>query len=152
MDGTSARPRKARIACRCLGLADFRLRELARTGGLETVAQVTEASGAGGSCETCHPEIEEILAECRGERVDAELRSQNRRTCAAETRARLVEWLEKVAVPCLAELDASLDGFRIEGLAVRLRLGGRADTGVLRLLGDAMRAEVCADLEVEPLR
>lgn len=152
MDETPARPRKARIACRCLGLADFRLRELARSGRLETVGQVSEASGAGAECETCHPEIEEILAECRGERVDAELRSQNRRTCAAETRAQLVEWLEKVAVPCLAEFDASLDGFRIEGLAVRLRLGGRADAGVLRFLADAMRADVCADLEVEPLR
>jgi NifU-like protein len=152
MDGIVTRPSKARIACRCRGLADFRLREIARRDGLESLAQVTRATGAGGSCETCHPEIEEILAECRGERVDAELRGQNRRTCAAETRARLVEWLENVAVPCLAELDASLDGFSIEGLAVRLRLSGGADAEVLRLLADAMRADVCADLEVESLR
>ncbi len=152
MDETPAHPRNSRIACRCLGLTDFRLQERVRSERLETVAQVSEACGAGAECETCHPEIEEILAVCQGERVDAELRSQNRRTCAAETRARVVEWLEKVAVPCLAELDASLDGFRIDGLAVRLRLGGRADAGVLRLLADAMRADVCADLEVEPLR
>ena len=152
MNETPADPSRSRIACRCLGLADFRLREMARSDGLETLSDVARATGAGAECETCHPEIEEILAECRGERVDAELRRQNRRTCAAETRARVVEWLEKVAVPCLEELDASLDGFRIEGLAVRLRLGGRADAGVLRFLADALRADVCPDLEVEPLR
>ncbi len=143
--------RRGRIACRCRGVADFRLREVVTQERLTTLADVRGATGAGVDCETCHPEIEEILAEARGETVDREVRSQNRRTCNAETRARLSEWVEQVAVPCLAEFDVTLDGFSFDGLAVRLRLGRRPDEGILRLLADGLRAEVCPDLEVEPV-
>lgn len=142
--------RRACITCRCRGVADFRLREAVAQQRLDSLAQVVGATGAGVDCETCHPEIEEILAEARGERVDREVRSQNRRTCNAETRARLSEWIERVAVPCLAEFDLSVDGFSFDGLAVRLRLGGRPSEGILRLLSEGLRAEICSDLEVEP--
>jgi len=152
MDASNDWRSKARIACRCTGLSDFRLREAVRHRGLRCLSDVTAATGAGGSCETCHPEIDEVLAEMRGERVDPEVRRQNRDMCAAETRARLLDWLEKVAIPCLEELGTTLDGFRIDGLALQLRLGGRADPGVLHLLGESVRADVCPDLEVEPLR
>jgi bacterioferritin-associated ferredoxin len=147
-----AEPRqRSRIACRCRGLADFRLREAVTQQRLGTLSEVARSTGAGVDCETCHPEIEEILAETRGERVDREVRRENRRTCNAETRARLSEWIERVAIPCLAEFDLTLDGFSFDGLAVRLRLGGRPDDGILRLLTQGLHADVCPDLEVEPL-
>jgi len=140
---------RRRLVCRCLGVASFRILDAARAQGLASVAEVTKATGAGGGCTTCHEEIEEILADLRGAPVDPWVRHENRLVCEVETRARIEGSLESLIVPRLTELGVSLDGVEIDGLRVRVRLGGRPGDEVCRLVAEKLRRYVCGDLEVE---
>jgi len=140
---------RRRLVCRCLGVASFRIFDAARARGLASVAEVTKATGAGGGCTTCHEEIEEILADVRGQAVEPGVRLENRLICEAETRARIEGSLESLIAPRLAELGASLDGLEIDGLRVRVRLGGRAREEAFRVVAEQLRRYVCRDLEVE---
>ncbi len=141
----------ARLVCRCRGLSDRAVHDAARHSGAGTLPELCAAIGAGAECETCHPELEEILASQHGLPVDREWRRQNRRTCARETRARVLTWLEQSATPLLSAFEASLDAVEVEGLTVRLWIGGRARRQALRAVGERLRDEVCSELEVEPL-
>jgi bacterioferritin-associated ferredoxin len=141
----------SRLVCRCRGLSDRAVHELARLRAAGSVAELAATCGAGAECETCHPELEEILARVQGRPVERECRLANRRTCARETRARLLAWLEQRAQPILDSLGASLDAVEIEGLTVRLWIGGGARREALRAVAECLRAEICPDLEVEPL-
>jgi len=143
---------RRRLVCRCLGVASFRIYAAVREHDLSTVPEVTKHTRAGGGCGTCHPEIEEILAEVRGEPVDPGIAVENRLVCDAETRARVEGSLESLVLPALAEREVTLDGLEIEGLRVRVRLGGRAADEAYALVAETLRTYVCADLEVEPLR
>jgi len=137
--------------CRCLGVASSRIYAAARELGLSTVAEVTKHTRAGGGCTTCHPEIEEILAELGDEPVDPAVALENRLVCDAETRARIEGSLESLVLPKLAEREVTLDGLEIEGLRVRIRLGGPAAADAYGFVEEKLRRYVCADLEVEPL-
>jgi bacterioferritin-associated ferredoxin len=132
-------------------LSDRGVREAARHSGAGRLAELCAASGAGAECETCHPELEEILASQHGLPVDREWRRQNRRTCARETRAQVLAWLEQSATPILAAFETSLDAVEVEGLTVRLWIGGRARRQALRAVAERLCDEVCPELEVEPL-
>jgi NifU-like protein len=142
---------RGRLVCRCLGVASFRIFGAARRQRLATVAEVTKATRAGGGCTTCHGEIEEILADVRGEAVDPGLRLENRLVCEAETRARIEGTLGSLIAPRLSERGVSVDGLEIDGLVVRIRLGGAADGAVYRFVAEKLRRYVCRDLLVERL-
>lgn len=145
----STSEKRRRLVCRCLGVSSPRLFEAIRREGLAAVDEVTKAALAGGGCTTCHPEIEEILADVRGEAVEPALRLENRLICESETRARIEGCLESLILPRLAEREVTLDGLEIDGLCVRVRLGGDRDGEGLRLVRKKLRKCVCEDLEVE---
>jgi bacterioferritin-associated ferredoxin len=138
-----------RLVCRCRGLSDRAVREAARRSGASALPALAAACGA--ECESCLPELEEILAALQGLPIEREWRRQNRRSCARETRARLLAWLEERADALLEPLGSRLDAVEIDGLTVRLWIGGRARREALRSVGERLRAEVCPELEVEPL-
>lgn len=48
------------IICSCTGVSDRTVAQLAADGA-ESVAEVTEACGAGGGCGTCHQSLHEVL-------------------------------------------------------------------------------------------
>lgn len=140
-----------RLVCRCRGLSDRAVRDAARHSRAGSLQELCASSGAGAECETCHPELEEILASQQGLPVDREVRRQNQRTCARETRAQVLTWLEQSASPLLAAFETSLDAVEVDGLTVRLWIGGRARRQALHAVGERLREEVCPELEVEPL-
>jgi NifU-like protein len=140
---------RVRLVCRCLGVASPRIYAAARAQGLASVAEVTKCVRAGGGCGMCHPEIEEILAEVRGEAVDPAVSLENQLVCREETRARVEGSLESLIRPRLEALGATLEAVAIAGLRVRVRLGGAPDEGAARLLVEQLRKYVCEDLEIE---
>jgi NifU-like protein len=141
---------RPRLVCRCLGVASPRIYRAVRAQGLASVPEVTKAVRAGGGCGLCHPEIEEILAEVRGEPVDPGVALENGLVCRQETQARVGASLESLIRPRLEALGATLEDFAVEGLRVRVRLGGAAGEEALRLVAEKLRKYVCEDLEVEP--
>ncbi|MDF1555371.1 MAG: Fe-S cluster assembly protein NifU [Deferrisomatales bacterium] len=54
------------VVCECFGVTDVQIRRAVEENNLTTLEDVTHYTKAGGGCERCHPEIEEILAEVRG--------------------------------------------------------------------------------------
>lgn len=148
---TSGEPRR-RLVCRCLGVASHRILEAVRAGNLTSVEQVTKAVHAGSGCGTCHLEIEEILDDAAGRLVDATVRLENRLICETETRARIEGSLDGLLGPRLAKRGVTLELLGIEGLEVRLRLGGAADEEAVRYVTEKLRKYVCADLEVKATR
>jgi len=134
---------RPRVVCRCLGVASPRIFEAARKQGLESVAAVTKALRAGGGCGLCHPEIEEILADVRGEPFDPGVALENELVCRQETLARIEGALASLVAPRLA-------GVTLDGLRVRVRLTGSPDAALARLIAETLRKYVCEDLEVEP--
>jgi NifU-like protein len=134
-----------RVVCRCLGVASPRLFAVARAEGLRTVADVTKSLRAGSGCTLCHAEIEEILAELRGEPIDAARAIENRDVCRQETLARV----ERALLGVGAATGARIAGVAVDGLAVRVELRGDAAPALVRRILDALHRRVCADLEVE---
>lgn len=113
------------------------------------MAEVTKAVRAGGGCGTCHPEIEEILADVEGIPVASALRLENRLVNESETLGRVEGSVESRIRPALAERGIRLPSFTIAGLCVRVRLEGAVDGDALAFVRDELRRLVCRDFEVE---
>jgi len=142
---------RPRLICRCLGVASPRVYAAVRAQQLDSVAGITKAVRAGGGCTICHPELEEVLAELRGEPVEPWLALENQVICREETRSRVGGAIESVVRPRLAELGIGLDAWEIEGLLVRVRLAGRSDDDALAVVREKLHRHLCPDLEVERL-
>ena len=140
---------RRRLVCRCMGVASPRIFAAARREGLADVAAVTKSVRAGGGCTLCHPEIEEILAEVRGEPIDAALAIENQMVCRQETLARVEASLASRVAAHLANSGARIVELSVEGLHVRMRLAGTPDPELLRLVACELRSAVCDDLEVQ---
>jgi NifU-like protein len=140
---------RRRVICRCLGVASPRIFDAVLDERLTSVAEVTKAVRAGGGCGLCHPEIEEILAEVRGEPVDASLALENQLMCQQETLARIEGALASLLVPRLAARGTRVVGVTVDGLCVILRLAGSVDAEAARAVVQVLRDYVCEDLEIE---
>jgi NifU-like protein len=134
--------------CRCRGVASPRIFDAVRTQGLRSVAEVTKVLKAGGGCGTCHPEIEEILADAAGEPVDPALRLENQLLSESETCGRIDATLDSRVRPALAARGISLVSFTIDALTVRVVFEGAADEVALGLVRDELRRFVCRDFEL----
>ncbi len=143
---------RPRLVCRCLGVSSPRIEAAIRSGGAASVLDVIEAVGAGGACGTCRPEIEEILADARGEPFEATQRVQNRLVCEAETQARVAASLGGAARAYLASCGITIEAVEIEGLQVRIRYGGDPDPEAERFVSERLREYVCEDLQVKGMR
>jgi NifU-like protein len=128
-----------------MGVASPRIFAAVRAGGLATVAEVTEAVRAGGGCGLCHPELEEILREARGEAVDAVLARENAAVCHQETTARVAMALLRILTP----IGVSATAVEVDGLSVRVRLRAAPDPALATHVAERLRRNVCAELDVE---
>ena len=140
---------RRRVVCRCLGVASPRIFDAIRSESLTTVAGVTKSVRAGGGCGLCHPEIEEILAEVRGEPVDVRLAHENQRACQQETLARIEAALTSQVAPRLTAHGARIDDVTVDGLRVVARLSGSVHAEDASEVARRLRDFVCEDLEVE---
>ena len=135
-----------RLICRCIGVSSTRILDAIRKQDLTQLEQVQESVRAGTGCGTCHPEIEEILAEIRGEPIAKLARMENRMICREETHQRIEASLFSGIVPKLPPQTA-VELIAIEGLEVRLHL--QPDRPELReLVEQKLQKLVCCDLEV----
>ena len=140
---------RRRVICRCLGVASPRIFDAVRIARLTSVAGVTKAVMAGGGCGLCHPEIEEILAEVRGEPVDASFALENQLVCQQETLARIEGALASLVAPRLAARGARIVAVTVDGLRVAVRLAGSFDAEDACLVVQKLQDFVCEDLEIE---
>jgi len=136
-----------RLVCRCIGVSSLRIEEAIRSQGLSRLDQVQDAVQAGTGCGTCHPEIEELLSEGRGESVSNGVRAKNRAVCRAETERHIEGSLYSRILP---ELSAGtrIELVWVEGLRVELRVTPPLDPALRQTIAAKLRKFICPDLEV----
>ncbi len=130
-----------------MGVSSVRIAEAIRAGGLESRAEVCEATRAGSGCGTCHPEIDEIVCALRGEAVPDWTRFDNRQACADETERRVEASIEFTLAPLLAR-GLFVELVAVAGLRVEVHLGPKRDPDIEAWVSEKLRRLVCTDLEV----
>src|SRR5215470_9114675 len=122
----------ARLTCRCMGLSSRRIGELARSRGLGDVDALGRVCGARTGCGTCRPELEELLADLRGEPVLDGVRRANRSRNASES-FRRVETALFGSIAARLPAGARLELISVDGLRVELHVSA-GDAPELRAL------------------
>ncbi len=129
-----------------MGVASPRIVEAVRCGAARSVEDVIDATGAGGGCTSCHPEIQEILADLGGRAVGEEARRANRVTCHDSTVLRIEGALYQGVQPGLANTEVEL--VSVEGLRVDLHLHGDDDESIRARVAGRLRKLICSELDV----
>ena len=137
-----------RLVCRCRGVASPRIVAAVRSLGLRNVADVAKATKAGSGCGSCHPEIEEILADAAGEPVSAALRLENRLVGQSEACIRIEATLDSRVRPALAARGIAVERFDLDGLVVRIVFAGDGDDDALAVVREELQRFVCRDFDV----
>ena len=136
-----------RLLCRCMGLSDRAVAEAARERGLADLDAIAESLGAGGCCGSCRPDLEELLAELRGEPLPESVRRANRMRSEAEN-LRRVEAVLYGRIAARLPPEAEVELVSVAGLRAELHVA-RGDSPDLReLLRERLCKLVCGELEV----
>ena len=136
-----------RLICRCFCISSLRIAQAIRAQGLTRLDQVQSTLRAGSGCTGCHPEIEEILAEARGEPVSKRVRMENRARCRSESEQRIEVSLFTAIVPKLPE-GTRVELVCVDGLRIDLHITPRNDAALQALIQEKLRKLVCQDLEI----
>ncbi|MEE2702504.1 MAG: (2Fe-2S)-binding protein [Myxococcota bacterium] len=137
-----------RLVCRCIGVSSLRIVEACSAlGGVadRDLATVQRETGAGSACETCHPEVLEILADLNDTPFAAGLRTENEYRCQNETERRIEAALKSRILPTLPPGSAA-ELVRVRGLEVWIAFEG--PEGERPVLSERLRKLVCRDLDV----
>jgi len=65
--GEHVKEQEGEIVCECFGVTDLEIEKAIRENDLSTVEEVTNYTKAGGGCENCHDNIQEIITMVRAE-------------------------------------------------------------------------------------
>lgn len=130
-----------------MGLSSRRIGELARSRGLADLDAIGRACGAGTGCGTCRPELEELLADLRGEPVAELVRRANRARNAAEA-LRRVETALFGSIAARLPPGARIELISVDGLRVELHASAGDSPELRALVAERLAKLVCAELEV----
>jgi len=136
-----------RLICRCFCISSLHIAQAVRAQGLTRLDQVQSTLRAGSGCASCHPEIEEILAEERGESVSKQVRVANRARCRSESERRIEASLYMAIVPKLPA-GTRVELVCVEGLRIDLHITPSNDATLQALIQEKLRKLVCQDLEI----
>ena len=136
-----------RLICRCLGVSSVWIWETIQAQGLTRLAEIQSTLKAGTGCSTCRAEIEELLADARGEPMPKLDRIQNRTRCREETARRIEASLYTGIVAKLPE-GTCVELVSLQGLRVELHVSPVDDPALRELISERLKKLVCADLEI----
>ena len=120
------KPQEGEIVCACFGVTDQEIERVIRENNLKTREEVTNYTKAGGGCESCHDQIESLLA-----RVLKEERESRQPPTPPKTRLTNIqkmklieETLEREIKPALKADGGDIDLIDIDGNRVLVALRG----------------------------
>ena len=64
--------KEGKVVCVCFGVTDTEIKKVVSENNLTNVEEVTNYCKAGGGCTGCHPQIEQIIEQCRPEKAQAD--------------------------------------------------------------------------------
>lgn len=151
---------EGKIVCRCFGVTDGLIRKVVRENNLSTVEEVTNYCKAGGGCESCHYDIEQIIHETR-EAMAAELETAPARVRPKSNVDRILkirEILEEEIRPLLQADGGDIELVDVEGRNVKVALRGMCSScpssglTIKHAVEDRLREFVDEEITVEEVR
>ena len=116
------------IICECFGVTDVEIERVVRESNLTSIEDVTDYTKAGGGCESCHEQIQEIIDKVHGTvhivtRKPAELTNIQKIKLIEET-------LEREIKPSLKQDGGDIELIDVDGNKVIVKLRGTCATCV----------------------
>jgi NifU-like protein len=152
---------EGRLVCTCFGVHEEKIRRAIRENHLETIEDITNFTKAGGGCQTCHPDLEEILEEEMGTAVAApaeEAPAEPRRLTNIQRMLMIQETIDREIRPALRQDGGDIELIDIEGNRVLVALRGHcvecpaSKITLKHAVESKLREFVAEDLEVEEVR
>jgi len=112
------------VVCECFGVTDLEIERAVRENDLHTVEEVTNYTKAGGGCERCHEQIEEIIREVRGEEQPPAAAPAPKRLTNIEKIRLIEDTLEREIRPSLRMDGGDIELIDVDGNRVIVRLQG----------------------------
>jgi len=145
------------IVCKCFGITDKEIERVLKENNLSTVADVTHYTKAGGGCEKCHSDIEEIILRIKGEvrKEPLEKKIPPKRPLTNIQRMKLIEeTIDREIRPALQTDGGDIELVDIEGSKVIVTLRGTctacpsSDFTLKGFAQNKLREFVADDIEV----
>jgi NifU-like protein len=152
--GKPAEVEGGEIVCQCFGVTDRKIKRVVKENNLHTVEDVTNFTKAGGGCESCVPDIEEILKDVWAEKVVEDVVKPKKKLTNIQKIAMIQEITEREIRPLLQADGGDVELIDVDGNKVILSLRGTC-TGCLmsevtvRNIEKKLRELVSEDLVVE---
>lgn len=121
---------EGKLVCECFGVSDEKIKRAIRENNIHTVEDVTNFTKAGGGCESCIPEIENILQEVWGEKKIKDITKPKKKLTNIQKIAMIQEVIQKEIRPLLQADGGDLELVDVDGNRVIVSLRGMC-TGCL---------------------
>lgn len=149
------------LICKCFGVTDSKIREVARANNLRTAGQITNYCKAGGACGACLESIQDILDDMWREAGEGKPSGDRAAEFAAlgmvQKIFRIQEVLDKEIKPLLEKDGGSVELADFSGLTVKVKLTGRcagcpaSGVTIKHTVEDKLREFVSPELNVESI-
>lgn len=149
------------IICKCFGVTDTKIRNVAKQNNLHKAADITNFCKAGGACGSCLDEIQRVLDELWLQTPTAPKNtaddSEFKQLTTVQKVFRVQEVIEKEIRPLLEHDGGSIELVDLDGSKVIVRLTGRcsscpsANVTLKYTVQDKLREFVSSDLTVESI-
>lgn len=148
------------IICKCFGVTDTKIRNVARQNNLHQAAEITNFCKAGGACGSCLDEIQRVLDEMwKGAAAEPAGSDDNefKNLTTVQKVFRVQEVIDKEIRPLLEHDGGSIELVDLNGNNVIVRLTGRcsscpsAGVTLKYTVQDKLREFVSSDLTVESI-
>jgi len=153
------REEHGRLICSCFGVHEDLIRRVIRENNLKSVHEVTYYCKAGGGCETCHEQIEEILDEEQGvPHVEKPVEKKPRKLTNIEKIAKIQETINNEIKPSLVKDGGDVELIDVDGNKVLVALRGAcsscpsADVSLRYAIEHKLKEYVSEDLVVEEVK
>lgn len=147
------------VVCHCFGVTDRQIERAIKENGLTTVEQVTYYTKAGGGCEQCHPQLQEIIdriiEDTGGGIKRIPVATKPKRLTNVEKIKRIEETIEREVRPVLRKDGGDIEFVDFEGDTVYVALRGACSACLLSgvtlkdFVQEKLREFVVPDLKVE---
>ena len=125
-EGTPIEEVEGNVVCECFGVTDLQIERVVRENHLTTIGDVTDYVKAGGGCENCHDQIQEIIDSVM-EKEPAPKKKKTKLTNIQKIKL-IEETLEREIRPALEKDGGNIELIDVDGNAVYVQLQGTCAT------------------------
>ncbi|MFO8239478.1 MAG: Fe-S cluster assembly protein NifU [Dissulfuribacterales bacterium] len=147
---------EGRLVCECFGVTDKQIEDAVRENNLKSIKDVTSYIKAGGGCENCHDDIQQIINQVH--KKDGGGQIKPKKLTNIEKIKLVEETLEREIKPALRKDGGSIDLVDVDGDTVYVRLIGTCATctaselTLKNYVEQKLREFVIPELSVEEVR